>query len=953
MSAPQVHPRRRPLYKSLLPHLSTTTFSSSPCGPSPSSSSDQSPDPTCRRSTPHSMRLRKGATFHSPTTPPSEDSDPILNIHSLLRRSPTCPRSLEDAMAAGEKRMALFLDKFERNLSGLGGDSSISSLFDNDSPIPRGMLQAQIFPADPLNTDSDSIKPEIHSKAARSSDLHHRHSCDSGLGSSVSGSNMSSTIDLCEQVRKPNHSLEAQGAKGASTPSAITKSASSAATVRQVPSFGVNARKHIDRLILVPILREKRLSPFHPLVRGIPKRIENKEISCLRDLEKTLLFLAPVSHIRDLENILDNAHTIRDYLKRFTPSKAVYIGFCEFTIQCLHTTVGHLNERDQRRPSDRPYTNGYFLDLVEQIHQYAAMIGAARERQGSRPRSRSAENKAEYSSDEEVTLEGGLGATGRPAELVRRKKDGNTISLRTGELFEEKTSPIIPMMKRSLSMESCDDNVTRSMARRKKNAPPLDINQKCKDCDKVFKRPCDLTKHEKTHSRPWKCAERSCKYFEIGWPTEKERDRHVNDKHSKSPPLFKCHFAPCTYQSKRHSNCKQHMEKAHGWVYVRSKNNGKSGSRVSGSVSGQPTPQTPHIQTPNSGTMDIPTPQSQAALSPYLPSVSPYDQNLQYTGPSGGYPLDDMMEPHNQDFQLFPDAGTNSNMFDDLNTNNPFTPHLDFSAFQASLAASDPNDYVPSLDMHVPSVTSSANTPGGLGSLGSGLIDETPFDPTHTTPDFDFDFDTLDNEYTVMNMQLLTPARSVEVHGLNSFSRNPSPTCPELKQQTFNNINHNISPAGQGNLMLYSPNSQQQERNLDLDLDLDLDMDMDEGFHDGYNNNINNQMHLDMGKPSTDFTLFESPIDTTSNNSPAVITLNNHNHMDRQANYGHGHSLGGSGGRQQPVDNFPALDSFTHVAGQFGNVVVGNDASSEEWSVNQIDPMHLHRDVDEFIMRGF
>ncbi|OJD13261.1 hypothetical protein AJ78_06268 [Emergomyces pasteurianus Ep9510] len=942
MSAPQVHPRRRPLYnKSPLPHLSTTTPSSSSYpspSSSPSSSPDQSPDPTCRRSTPHSMKLRKGATFHSPTTPPSEDSDPILNIHSLLRRSPTCPRSLEDVIAAGEKRMAVFLDKFERNLSGLGGDSSRSSLFDNDSPIPRGMLQAQIIHADPMNTDTDSIKTEKDSKTARPSlDSHHRHSCDSGIGSSVSGSSMSPSIDPREQVRASNHSPNEQEAESASTQSAITKSISSTTTTtaRQIPSFGVTARKHIDRFILVPILREKRLSPFHSLVRGVPKRIENKEISCLRDLEKTLLFLAPVSQIRNLENIPDNAHTIHDYLKRFTPSKAAYIGFCEFTIQCLHTTVGYLNERDQRRPSDRPYTNGYFLDLIEQVRQYAAIIAASRERQGPRPRSRSADNKVEYSSDEEITLEGGLGATGRPAELVRRKKDGKAISLRTGEVFEEKASPIIPMMKRSLSMESCEDSVTRSMARRKKNAPPLDINQKCKDCDKVFKRPCDLTKHEKTHSRPWKCAERSCKYFEIGWPTEKERDRHVNDKHSKSPPLFKCHFAPCTYQSKRHSNCKQHMEKAHGWVYVRSKNNGKSGSRVSESVSGHPTPQTPHIQTPNSGTMDIPTPQSHPAPSPYLPSVSPYEQSLQYTGPSGGYPMDDMMDPHNQDFQLFPDATTN-NPFDEFNTNNPFAPQLDFSAFQASLAASDPNEYVPSLDMHVPSIASSANTPNGLGPLGSGLMDETPFDPTHATPNFDFDFDTLDNEYTVMNMQLLTPARSVEVHGLNSFSRNPSPTCPDPKQQKLN-ISHNLSPAGQGNLMLYSPDSQERERNLDLDLD--LDMDMDEGYHDGYNNN-NNQIPMGMGKPSADFTLFESPVDTTSNGP--ITTVHN-----RQANYGHGHSQGGSG--RQRVDNFPALDTFAHDGGhQFTNV-----DGSENWSVDQIDPMHLHRDVDDFIMGGF
>jgi hypothetical protein len=102
-------------------------------------------------------------------------------------------------------------------------------------------------------------------------------------------------------------------------------------------------------------------------------------------------------------------------------------------------------------------------------------------------------------------------------------------------------------------------------------------NPLCREpgCAKEFKRPCDLTKHEKTHSRPWKCPVESCKYHQFGWPTEKEMDRHHNDMHSAASTLYECHFKPCSYRSKRESNCKQHMEKADGWTYVRSKNNGK------------------------------------------------------------------------------------------------------------------------------------------------------------------------------------------------------------------------------------------------------------------------------------------------------------------------------------------------------------------------------------------
>lgn len=85
----------------------------------------------------------------------------------------------------------------------------------------------------------------------------------------------------------------------------------------------------------------------------------------------------------------------------------------------------------------------------------------------------------------------------------------------------------------------------------------------------------EQAKHENMHHRPWKCPIPTCKYHEYGWGTQKEMARHVNDKHSATPALYKCLYAPCPYESKRESNCKQHMEKAHGWNYVRTKNNGQ------------------------------------------------------------------------------------------------------------------------------------------------------------------------------------------------------------------------------------------------------------------------------------------------------------------------------------------------------------------------------------------
>ena len=196
---------------------------------------------------------------------------------------------------------------------------------------------------------------------------------------------------------------------------------------------------------------------------------------------------------------------------------------------------------------------------------------------------------------------------GKPAELVRHMKDGKTISLATGQ--EVPTDDVASASMKRPMLDVDNDDVARSMARRKKGAKP-EIHE-CPLCDKEFKRPCDLTKHIKTHERPWKCPDEGCKYHLHGWPTEKERDRHVNDKHSVQPPVFKCLFEKegCPYTSKRESNCKQHMEKAHGWEYVRSKSNGKgkqnSAIRLQrGSVSASPasallTPLTPILPSPS------------------------------------------------------------------------------------------------------------------------------------------------------------------------------------------------------------------------------------------------------------------------------------------------------------------------------------------------------------------
>ncbi|CBX95412.1 hypothetical protein LEMA_P025640.1 [Plenodomus lingam JN3] len=472
----------------------------------------------------------------------------------------------------------------------------------------------------------------------------HEHASDSGLGSSISGSRYGKNLQLPVLVLDAPHSNIEKGevrtqlssvrdsinTSVSSTHSAVTRSCSSLGATEGKHTLGEYACKKIHDLIIKPILAEESLQEFHPLIKDVPRRIGEKNICNLRDLEKTLIFLAPVSLVHCRSESAE-AYCIFRGIKELSISSTSYLRFCERSIQLLVTTIGHLPERDQRLPSDRPYTNGYFLDLIEQIRRYAAIMAATREKEEKGEQLddqdysrydqaagflfRRSANQANLS-DEKITLRGGLSHDGHPMELVR-EKNGQILSIVEGAGNHRSLS------KRGLPGDEMDeDEVTRSMARRRKSEKPGDVIHTCRDCKKDFKRPCDLTKHEKTHSRPWKCSEPKCKYFDLGWPTEKERDRHMNDKHSAAPAQYKCLYPPCTYASKRESNCKQHMEKAHGWEYVRSKNNGRKKSATSNERS-PATPLTPFVGTPQSVSLN--TPMTSFAPSPQLPMMGDFD----------------------------------------------------------------------------------------------------------------------------------------------------------------------------------------------------------------------------------------------------------------------------------------------------------------------------------------
>ena len=492
----------------------------------------------------NNMTLRKGATFHSPASPSSSTFVP-----PRLTRSQT---QMDDVVDANRRRIALTLNDIEQALSPKTEKHSTSkvrrspTLRDDSLPVPRGFLDLPVV--DPNMAKQQPDRRVLRPRSVRRNK--HQHASDSGLGSSIASTN--------------DKEAGASTTKSQVSASAITRSAVSSAAAT-LPSLSQKAINRIHEHTVRPLLEDSNLKDFHPIVRDVPRRIQDKEIICLRDLEKTLIFMAPEK----------------------SKTADLYLEFCKTSIRCIQATVEYLSEREQVRPGDRPYTNGYFIDLVQQIEQYGKQLATAKDKDGMA-------DALDVDVADEVKLYGGIAVNGRPAELIRVKKDGTAISMATGKPVDLEESSI--KIKRSHSEQLEDEEeIMRSMARRKKNATAEELApKKCREpgCNKEFKRPCDLTKHEKTHSRPWKCPIPTCKYHEFGWPTEKEMDRHVNDKHSDSPAMYECKFKPCPYKSKRESNCKQHMEKAHGWTYVRTKTNGK---KTAGSVT-SPAQQTPALE---------------------------------------------------------------------------------------------------------------------------------------------------------------------------------------------------------------------------------------------------------------------------------------------------------------------------------------------------------------------
>lgn len=435
--------------------------------------------------------VKKGATFHS---------SPSLSPPGLLPSQ----TDLGDVVDARIRRALLIVTEVDRSLSTTPDDLADmlknSSLVDLGSPVPRSLLDLSIpgpvatasanraldeTPTSATATSSsfvsashlgaNSVPRSFRTRQSRNQDKAHRV-YDSGLGSSIASSS----------VAKSKSRTSVAGAQSVSAVS-MSAAASSTLALDQVRGLSSRSINRIHEHTLRPLRADSTFKVFEPILIDVPRRIRAKEIICLRDVEKTLLFMAPVStnsHLLCGQQAGD-AHRPLLHLKETSKDNpALCLDFCRASVRCIQATVEYLSDHEQTRPTDRPYTNGYFLDLEEQLKKYALQLSEASK---ISPTALSPTDKDEQPSgnyqlsaeldryvfshytllyhqpalpapslrtvngqggiqkemrlltevgrekrSDEVKLFGGVAKNGRPAELVRVKKDGRAFSLATG-----------------------------------------------------------------------------------------------------------------------------------------------------------------------------------------------------------------------------------------------------------------------------------------------------------------------------------------------------------------------------------------------------------------------------------------------------------------------------------------------------------------------------------------
>lgn len=244
------------------------------------------------------------------------------------------------------------------------------------------------------------------------------------------------------------------------------------------------------------------------------------------------------------------------------------------------------------------------------------------------------------------------------------------------------------------------------------------------------------------------------------------------------------------------------MEKAHGWVYVRSKNNGKNSNRPSNARA----PPTPQESTPGSYIFSAPTPDLSENAA-FTENDEAREDQLQMEG----LPTD------------FADA----------------FPQDMLSTFGEIFGPADGNfSWTDTWTEHRAVQQGENSTDSSRASWDPGYVGPTILQSTFEDQSLfgsNFDWSNMNRDLTSLNPQLATPAASVDHHPTQTFSRTASVSLDRSPQTASH---PSLSPGGQGDAMLYSPFSAPSN-----------DMSVDEGYNDFTQDLV--------ARPTRDFNLFD------------------------------------------------------------------------------------------------
>ncbi|KAF8426244.1 hypothetical protein EV426DRAFT_641186 [Tirmania nivea] len=513
--------------------------------------------------------------FDPETTPPSSESgsepSDTRNVAQSLQVN-----SITDLGCDEWPVPTFFLD----NISPPPGELDRSDNLIPEDPVgstkPFGNIQSKVIEDNETNDycsmseDVDSVPPLNSSFGSKSGPYFKVSYSDSGIGSStIVGSSYRHTLSK----RGGGSSRDSQ-AKGsvmfdkasvsASTTAGIyqqvaaklgplTSAASSTAGSVETPRIlSETALKTMKTIILEPILKNNKFHDFWDICRMAGEQMESGQIGSLRDLEKFLFHKA--------SNIKNNQ---------------AYNNFCKEFLNHVRESLKYMPQNELLRPYDRPYDTGYFLDTLAPFLK-STMQSTVFEfsQEEENPESdRWLDSMASQLPQPEKRVAEADTAHGSPVKRFKPNRPGLLNSMAVTQGYPNDGSDNLSALSDSATQEmmttiSGIPDPMGPLTVPGSNMKPVSSNQYSKNKTRhrgraqqvkeqqmfpcvwpccsypPFTRACDLTKHEKTHTRPYKCKVETCKYATEGFPTEKERDRHGQDKHSLETPAFHCRYPP-------------------------------------------------------------------------------------------------------------------------------------------------------------------------------------------------------------------------------------------------------------------------------------------------------------------------------------------------------------------------------------------------------------------------